>query len=118
MKELYKNTFERVTTVNQNDNKNMYKFQIFEKSALDQKEKSILSLNLPCKIGDKIYSFCEDFGILEYEVETIMISRDDIKFECFAYSKETGDKPSESLDSIEVSLSDFGETVFLSKENL
>ncbi|MCI9418335.1 MAG: hypothetical protein HFI82_13285 [Eubacterium sp.] len=72
-------------------------------------------LKLPCAVGDKVYAHCSMFGILEYEVDNIAISKT-ITYQCSSYSKPVGDCPSECLDEIELDISDFGKDVFLTKE--
>lgn len=69
---------------------------------------------LRCKVGDVVYSYCDEFGILEYEVDSIVIGKH-ITYQCSAYSEPIGDCPSECLDEIEPDISDFGKTVFLTK---
>lgn len=81
----------------------------------DAEEQGLL-LRLPCKVGDAVYSYCSCFGILEYEVDSIVMTEDEIIYQCSAYSEPIGDCPSECLDEIEVDISDFGKTVFLTKE--
>lgn len=72
-------------------------------------------LKLPCAVGDKVYAYCSMYGILEYEVDNIVISKDVI-YQCSSYSEPIGDCPSECLDEIEPDISDFGKTVFLTKK--
>ena len=81
-----------------------------------QLEEQGLLLRLPCKVGDKVYADSNCFGILEYEVDEIIINGDKITFLCSAYSTPIGDCPSECLDEIEPYITDFGKTVFLTKE--
>ena len=69
----------------------------------------------PCWIGDAVYADSRVFGILEYEVDNIAINKT-ITYQCSSYSKPVGDCPSECLDEIEPDISDFGKTVFLTKE--
>lgn len=71
-------------------------------------------IKLPCKVGDVVYAYCNEFGILEYEVDSIVIDKH-ITYQCSAYSEPIGDCPSECLDEIELDISDFGKTVFLTK---
>lgn len=71
-------------------------------------------IKLPCKVGDVVYAYCNEFGILEYEVDSIVIDKH-ITYQCSAYSEPIGDCPSECLDEIEPDISDFGKTVFLTK---
>lgn len=72
-------------------------------------------LELPCAVGDTVYAYCGEFGILPYEVDCIVID-ENITYQCSSYSEPIGDFPSECLDEIEPDLSDFGKTVFLTKE--
>lgn len=72
-------------------------------------------LKLPVSVGDTVYAYCGEFGILEYEVDNIVIGKD-ITYQCSSYSEPIGDCPSECLDEIEPDISDFGKTVFLTKE--
>lgn len=72
-------------------------------------------IKLPCKVGDVVYAYCNEFGILEYEVDSIVIDKH-ITYQCSAYSEPIGDCPSECLDEIEPDISDFGKTVFLTRE--
>lgn len=71
-------------------------------------------IKLPCKVGDVVYAYCDEFGILEYEVDSIVIDKH-ITYQCSAYSEPIGDCPSECLDEIEPDISDIGKTVFLTK---
>lgn len=71
-------------------------------------------IKLPCKVGDAVYAYCGEFGILEYEVDSIVIDKH-ITYQCSAYSEPIRDCPSECLDEIEPDISDFGKTVFLTK---
>lgn len=71
-------------------------------------------IKLPCKVGDVVYAYCDEFGILEYEVDSIVIDKH-ITYQCSSYSEPIGDCPSECLDVIEPDILDFGETVFLTK---
>lgn len=71
-------------------------------------------VKLPCKVGDVVYAYCDEFGILEYEVDSIVIDKH-ITYQCSAYSEPIGDCPSECLDEIEPGISDFDKTVFLTK---
>lgn len=71
-------------------------------------------VKLPCKVGDVVYAYCDEFGILEYEVDSIVIDKH-ITYQCSAYSEPIGDCPSECLDEIEPDIADFGKTVFLTK---
>lgn len=68
----------------------------------------------PCWIGDTVYADSGVFGILEYEVDNIVIGNT-ITYQCSSHSKPVGDCPSECLDEIEPDISDIGKTVFLTR---
>lgn len=72
-------------------------------------------LKLPCAVGDTVYADSRVFGVLEYEVYNIVINKT-ITYQCSAYSKQIGDCSSECLDEIEPDISEFGKTVFLTRE--
>ncbi len=78
-------------------------------------EEQGLLLRLPCEVGDMVYAYCSEFGILQYEVDNIVIG-EKITYQCSAYSEPIGDCPSECLDEIEPDIDDFGKTVFLTHE--
>ena len=65
--------------------------------------------------GNTVFAESDCFGILEYEVDTIIIDKS-ITYCCSAYSEPIGDCPSECLDEIEPDISDFGKTVFHTRE--
>lgn len=68
-------------------------------------------IKLPCKVGDTVYHFCEEHGrTLEYGVEKITTT-----YSCSAYIKRNEGCASECADVIEPDISEFGETVFLTK---
>ena len=69
-------------------------------------------IELPCKVGDVVYSYCDDFYvILDYRIETIYIYKDNLtSFEAICSAEE------EMLADIDFDLSDIGKTVFLTKE--
>ncbi len=75
-------------------------------------DKQGLLLKLPCKVGDTVYAYCSEFGILPYTVDCIVID-EKITYQCSSYSEPIGDCPSECLDEIEPDISDFGKTAFL-----
>ena len=79
----------------------------------DLEEQGLL-LKLPCKVGDTVYAYCSEFGILPYVVDCIVIN-EHITFQCSSYSDPIGDCPSECLDEIEPDITDFGKTVFLTQ---
>ena len=80
----------------------------------DLEEQGLL-MKLPCKVGDTVYAYCSEFGILPYVVDCIVIN-EHITFQCSSYSNPIGDCPSECLDEIEPDITDFGKTVFLKQE--
>lgn len=71
-----------------------------------------------CKVGDMVYAFCEDFGVvLPYFVENLNIgfmdkNRNYWTYEANCHAEETD----ELLDEIDFDLDDIGKTVFLTKE--
>ena len=79
----------------------------------DLEEQGLL-MKLPCKVGDTVYAYCSEFGILPYVVDCIVIN-EHITFQCSSYSNPIGDCPSECLDEIEPDITDFGKTVFLTQ---
>ena len=79
----------------------------------DVEEQGLL-VKLPCKVGDTVYAYCSEFGILPYVVDCIVIN-EHITFQCSSYSNPIGDCPSECLDEIEPDITDFGKTVFLAQ---
>ena len=79
----------------------------------DLEEQGLL-LKLPCKVGDTVYAYCSEFGIIPYVVDCIVIN-EHITFQCSSYSNPIGDCPSECLDEIEPDITDFGKTAFLTQ---
>lgn len=79
----------------------------------DAEEQGLL-LKLPCKVGDTVYAYCSEFGIIPYVVDCIVIN-EHITFQCSSYSDPIGDCPSECLDEIEPDITDFGKTAFLTQ---
>ena len=79
----------------------------------DLEEQGLL-LKLPCKVGDTVYAYCSEFGIIPYVVDCIVIN-EHITFQCSSYSDPIGDCPSECLDEIEPDITDFGKTAFLAQ---
>lgn len=80
----------------------------------ENKEEKGLLLKLPCNIGDTVYAYCDEFGILTYTVNYIIIDEHKhITYQCSAYSEPIGDCQSECLDEIEPDIADFGKTVIL-----
>ena len=88
---------------------------IYEKLRKDEDvEEQGLLLKLPCKVGDMVYAYCSEFGIIPYVVDCIVIN-EHITFQCSSYSVPIGDCPSECLDEIEPDITDFGKAVFLTQ---
>ena len=83
-------------------------------AAYEDAEEQGLLLKLPCKVGDTVYAYCSEFGILPYVVDCIVIN-EHITFQCSSYSNPIGDCPSECLDEIEPDITDFGKTAFLAQ---
>ena len=81
------------------------------------KDKSKL-IELPCKVGDTVYSFCDTFGVvLPYFVETLNISYYEKNLNYYTYEANcTNAEENELLDSIDFDIEDIGESVFLTKE--
>lgn len=76
------------------------------------KDKSLI-IELPCKSGDTVYSFCEMLGtILEYKVVRIELTAIATFYEAYAYTKEED----VLIDTLDFEIDDIGETVFLSRE--
>lgn len=75
-------------------------------------------IELPCKVGDTVYQFCETFGVvLPYFVETLNIGYYDKNKVCYQYEANCcNDEENELLDSIDFEPNDIGKTVFLTKE--
>lgn len=73
---------------------------------------------LPCKVGDTVYYFSGDFGmILPYFVENLNIAYLGEKGENCVYTFEANcNKENELLDSIDFEPYDIGNTVFLTRE--
>ena len=91
-----------------------YEF-IYEKlRKYEDVEEQGLLLKLPCKVGDTVYAYCSEFGIIPYVVDCIVIN-EHITFQCSSYSNPIGDCPSECLDEIELDITDFGKTAFLAQ---
>ena len=75
-------------------------------------------IELPCKVGDTVYAFSGDFGVvLPYFVEYLRIgfmdkNRNYWIYEANCHAEETD----ELLDELDFDLEDIGKTVFLSSE--
>lgn len=75
------------------------------------------SVRLPCKVGDALFGYCSTFGqILEYGLDYVVIDEKKPIYSISAYSKQIGDCMQECIDELEIEYSDFGKTVFLSRE--
>lgn len=109
--EVEKNMFKWDVIRHLRDFAETYREQLKEYQQLEEQGRLI---KLPCKVGDAVYAYCGEFGILEYEVDSIVIDKH-ITYQCSAYSEPIRDCPSECLDEIEPDISDFGKTVFLTK---
>ena len=90
------------------------KAMIEKLAAYEDAEEQGLLLKLPCKVGDTVYAYCSEFGIIPYVVDCIVIN-EHITFQCSSYSGPIGDCPSECLDEIEPDITDFGKTAFLTQ---
>ena len=75
-------------------------------------------VELPCKVGDTVYFFCDTFGVvLPYFVETLNISYYEKNLNYYSYEANcTNVEENELLDSIDFDIEDIGESVFLTKE--
>ena len=76
-------------------------------------------ISLPCKAGDTVYYFNEDFGVvLPYFVESLNISYLDKDRLVYQYTANcTNPEESELLDSIDFEPEDIGKTVFLNEKD-
>ena len=90
------------------------KAMIEKLAAYEDAEEQGLLLKLPCKVGDTVYAYCSEFGIIPYVVDCIVIN-EHITFQCSSYSDPIGDCPSECLDEIEPDITDFGKTTFIAQ---
>lgn len=106
-------TISLITALQAGADRYRYVIQIINQLAEEQG----LLLKLPCKVGDTVYAYCSEFGILSYTVDSIVID-EHITYQCSAYSVPIGDCQSECLDEIEPDIADFGKTVFLSREQI
>lgn len=73
---------------------------------------------LPCKVGDTVYSFSADFGVvLPYLVGTLNIGYMGKSGVYYSYEANCHDpETDELLDEIDFESEDIGKTVFLSRE--
>lgn len=73
----------------------------------------------PCKVGDTVYAYCADFGVvLPYFIENLSIGfmgkeQNYFSYEANCHAEETD----ELLDEIDFDLDDIGKTVFLTPED-
>lgn len=83
----------------------------------EYKDKSLI-VELPCNVGDTVYSFCEYWGVvLPYFVETLNISYYNQNENCYSYEANCSNaEQTDLLDSIDFDFDDIGKTVFLSRE--
>ncbi|MCI9081469.1 MAG: hypothetical protein HFI70_03945 [Lachnospiraceae bacterium] len=95
--------------------KTNYKELLKQLGEYEDSEEQNRLLKLPCAVGDTVYADSSVFGLLEYTVDNIIVNKT-ITFLCSAYSEPIGDCLSECLDEIEPDISDFGKTVFLTRE--
>ncbi len=71
---------------------------------------------LPCKVGDMVYSYNSEFGvILPYFVENLTIAYLEENESCYTYEANCSNE-NEFIDSIDFDCEDIGKTVFLTKE--
>lgn len=70
----------------------------------------------PCKVGDTVYSYNSDFGvILPYFVENLTIAYWEENEFCYTYEANCTNE-NELIDSIDFDCEDIGKTVFLTEE--
>lgn len=83
---------------------------------LEDKLENGTLIDLPCKVGDTVYSYCERFNcVLAYEVEDIHIDKEQTSYFATAFDYS----PScfgEYLDEINFTDEQFHKTVFLTRE--
>ena len=75
-------------------------------------------VELPCKVGDVVYSYCEDlFRILPYFIEQIIISYDsDSPNNEYVTFNGISSNASELLADMDFTIDEIGKTVFLTRE--
>lgn len=74
-------------------------------------------IKLPCKVGDKVYAYCNKLGyILSYSIEQIIINYDDFNKNDYYVFDALASSNGELLDAIDVVSDDIGKTVFLTIE--
>ena len=75
-------------------------------------------VHLPCKVGDTVYCFAEDFGtVLPYFVENINLAYLGDENELYVCTIEANcNNNDELLDSIDFEPVNIGKTVFLTRE--
>ena len=75
-------------------------------------------VELPCKVGDKVFSYCEElYRILPYLIEQIIISydADSPNNECVTFNGISSNA-SELLADMDFTVDEIGKTVFLTRE--
>lgn len=81
------------------------------------KEELEKSVKLPCKVGDALFGYCSAFGqILEYSLDSVIVEEIETIYCISAWSRRIGEYPTECLDELEIQYSDFGKTIFLTRE--
>lgn len=90
-------------------------------SALEENEKlkaeKEMSVKLPCKFDDALFAYCKELGqVLEYGLDSIISDPNGTVYTVSAYSKQMGEYMPECLDERELELSDFGKTIFFTRE--
>lgn len=75
-------------------------------------------VELPCKVGDVVYSYCEElYRILPYFIEQIIISYDsDSLNNEYVTFNGISSNASELLDDMDFTVDEIGKTVFLTRE--
>ena len=75
-------------------------------------------VELPCRVGDVVYSYCEDlFRILPYFIEQIIISYDsDSPNNEYVTFNGISSNASELLADMDFTIDEIGKTVFLTRE--
>lgn len=75
-------------------------------------------VELPCKVGDKVFSYCEElYRILPYFIEQIIISYDsDSPNNEYVTFNGISSNVSELLADMDFTVDEIGKTVFLTRE--
>lgn len=86
--------------------------------ACERYKDNSLIVELPCKVGDTVFAFCDFYGVvLPYFIETLDISYYTKNENCYQYeANSTNAEQNDLIDSIDFLLEDIGKTVFLSRE--